>query len=443
MKRAFLKLVVILLASVAAAGPTHATGADIKVKRRAADQPAVPKTAAVKPQAIKTITNKPAARNAATLRAEQLARDGQAEARLIEVYRLIGNAQMREALAKAQSLVGDHPNFQLAQLVYGDLLSAQTRPVRMLGDVPDTTARAAGAMLSELREESQMRIKALRERPVAGTLPSQFLALSQRNRHAIAVDASRSRLYLFENSPQGVKLIADFYISVGKSGIEKAAEGDLRTPLGVYFITSNLDPKSLKDFYGVGALPINYPNPYDVKRGKTGSGIWLHGTPPGQFSRAPKATDGCVVLANPDLERIIRMVQVRTTPVVIAQQINWVAPHSVQAESRSFDAALQSWRSAKASGDMARLLAFYSADFNSNGKLLAEWAKSLRAEIDKAKGKGILLKDVSYLRWTDSADTMVVTFGEVNDGARSGPVKRQYWMRQGNEWKIFFEGVIG
>ena len=54
------------------------------------------------------------------------------------------------------------------------------------------------------------------------------------------------------------------------------------------------------------------------------------------------------------------------------------------------------------------------------------------------------LKDLSYLRWSDSADTMVVTFGEVAEGARTGPVKRQYWLRQGGgAWKIFFEGVIG
>ena len=38
---------------------------------------------------------------------------------------------------------------------------------------------------------------------------------------------------------------------------------------------------------------------------------------------------------------------------------------------------------------------------------------------------------------------MVVTFGEVPAGARTGPVKRQYWVRQGPQWKIFFEGVIG
>ena len=63
---------------------------------------------------------------------------GRAEARLIEIYQLIGNAQHREALKQAESLVRDHPNFQLAHLVYGDLLSQQTRPVRRLGDVPDT-----------------------------------------------------------------------------------------------------------------------------------------------------------------------------------------------------------------------------------------------------------------------------------------------------------------
>jgi L,D-transpeptidase YnhG len=370
-------------------------------------------------------------------------RDGEAEARLIEVYQLIGQARGRAALAKAETLVRDHPNFQLAQLVYGDLLASQTRTVRYLGDVPDTTANVAGPMLAELREESQMRLKALRERPLPGTIPSQFLALSPQNRHAIAVDASRSRLYLFENSPTGLKLVADYYISVGKSGIEKTVEGDLRTPLGVYFITSNLDRRSLKDFYGSGALPINYPNPLDLKRGKTGSGIWLHGTPPNQFSRAPKSTDGCVVLANPDLERIIKTVSVRTTPVVIAPQLKWVAPHSVAADSKSFEDALHNWRNAKSSGDVTKVLNFYTPDFKSFTKTLAEWAPALRSEVGRLQGRSIQLKDVSYLRWTDSTDTMVVTFGEVVEGLRTGPVKRQYWLRQGGQWKIFFEGVIG
>jgi murein L,D-transpeptidase YafK len=237
-------------------------------------------------------------------------------------------------------------------------------------------------------------------------------------------------------------LLGDFYISVGKAGTAKTAEGDQRTPLGVYYITSNLDKKSLKEFYGAGALPISYPNILDAKRGKTGGGIWLHGTPPNQFSRPPLATDGCVVMANPDLDQIIRTVEVRSTPVVIASQLQWVEPRNIRAEGKPFEDALHAWRNAKTAGNVDQILSFYTPDFNSNGKTLAEWTPVLKTELSKVQGRTIELKDVSYLRWTDSADTMVVTFGEVAEGTKTGLTKRQYWMRQGNQWKIFFEGTM-
>lgn len=393
------------------------------------------------PSAAKTAPKKPVAAPAAPA-PQTPDSDGVAEARLIEVYTLIGKGHSREALAKAESLAQDLPHFQLAQLVYGDLLAARTRPLSVVGDVPEAMAREASGTLGELREESMRRVRALKERPTPGMVPAQFLQLSQRTRHAIAVDASRSRLYLFENTASGLNLIADYYISVGKAGTSKTAEGDQRTPLGIYYITSNLDRKSLKEFYGSGALPINYPNILDTKRGKTGGGIWLHGTPPTQFSRPPQATDGCVVLANPDLDHIIRTVEVRSTPVVISPQLQWVSPSSSRGEAKPFEDALLAWRNAKTSGDINQVLSFYTTDFSSNGKSLAQWTPTLRSEMDKMQGRTIQLKDVSYLRWTDSADTMVATFGEVADGVRVGWTKRQYWIRQGNHWKIFFEGVL-
>jgi L,D-transpeptidase YnhG len=367
---------------------------------------------------------------------------GIAEARLIEIYNLIGQGAGKDAFLKAEQLVTDLPNFQLAQLVYGDLLVARTRPVSTLGDVPATMAKDASGTLKELREESLKRVKALRERPRPGPIPAQFLQLAPTSRHAIAVDASRSRLYLFENTATGLALVGDYYISVGKAGTSKTVEGDQRTPLGVYYITSNLDPKSLKDFYGSGALPISYPNVLDAKRGKTGGGIWLHGTPPTQVSRPPLATDGCVVLANPDLEYIIRTVAIRATPVVIATQLDWVTPTHTKTAGKGFEDALFAWRNAKTSGDVNQVLSFYTPDFNSNGKTLAQWTPLLRGEMEKTKGRTIQLKDVSYLHWVDNAETMVTTFGEVAEGSRIGWTKRQYWTRQNGQWKIFYEGVL-
>lgn len=134
----------------------------------------------------------------------------------------------------------------------------------------------------------------------------------------------------------------------------------------------------------------------------------------------------------------------RSTPVVIARQLQWVAAHSVQAERNAFEAVLNAWRTAKSQGDMARLTGFYAPDFQSyRQKPLSEWTTVLQAESRALKGREIQLKDKSYLRWTDATDTMVVTFGEVAEGARTGPVKRQYWKRKGQQWQIFFEGVIG
>ena len=193
---------------------------------------------------------------------------------------------------------------------------------------------------------------------------------------------------------------------------------------------------------GSGALPLNYPNVLDTKRGNTGGGIWLHGTPPKQFSRAPQATDGCVVLANPDLERIIRTVEVRSTPVVIAQQLQWISPQAALADSKPFEDVLMAWRSSKTSGNLQQTLSYYTPDFNSNGKNLEQWTSRLKTEMAQMVGRTTHIKDLSMLRWSDSAETMVVTFGEVAEGTRSGTTKRQYWIRQDKQWKIFFEGVI-
>lgn len=369
--------------------------------------------------------------------------DGVAEARLIEVYRLIGAAETRAALGKAEALVRAYPHFQLAQLVYGDLLSTFSRPIRQIGDVPSELEQTAANNLQALRAESQLRIAALQQRPPVDAIPAQFVGLSRRNKHAIAVDTDKARLYLFENRGAETRLVADYYISVGKAGVGKNVEGDLRTPLGVYFITSSLDPKSLPDLYGSGALPVSYPNVLDVRRGKTGGGIWLHGNPSGQYTREPRATEGCVAMANPDLDRIIRTVEIRTTPVLIGKNFKWVRPTELQRERQQLEGTLQNWASAKSSGRASEVMKYYAADFSADGKNLTAFGKELGTELGKLGQKRIQLNDVSLIRWTDDADILVATFGELVQGARTGRTVRQYWQRRANAWQIIYEGVVG
>ncbi|MBL0726322.1 L,D-transpeptidase family protein [Piscinibacter sp. HJYY11] len=370
-------------------------------------------------------------------------RQASPEARLIEVYRLIRAGDTRQALAKAESLARDVPNFQLAQLVYGDLLLTRRGKLGPLEVAPSELPASAAANWVQLRHEAAVRLAALTERPPAQAVPRQFIDLPTSTRHAIAVDASRSRLYLFENDAQGLRLVADHYVSLGRLGVDKKEQGDQRTPLGVYFITSRLEGRQLKDFYGPGALTLNYPNEYDRRRGKTGSGIWLHGVPPENYARSPQSTDGCVVLANDDLMRLLREVSPRRTPVVIAPKIEWVAHSQNERERTAVRALVEQWRQARSRGDMAKLMGFYSPQFTSGNADLAQWSKTMSREVNAAGGRESELKELSILSWRDSSEVLIITFGEVLRGQRSGPMKRQYWGKEGGQWKIFFEGVIG
>lgn len=366
-----------------------------------------------------------------------------AEARLLDIYKLISAGQTKFALVQAQRLVEDVPNFQLGQLVYADLLIARTQKLSTMGAAPGSLSAMAPDRLAQLRTEATRRLAASRERPPTGAVPAQFIELPPSTKHAIAVDATRSRLYLFENGPKGLQLLADHYASVGRLGTEKSSEGDQRTPLGVYYITSRLEGRQLTDFYGSGALLLNYPNEHDRRQGRTGSGIWLHGVPSDSYARSPNSTDGCVALANPELRAILERVQPRSTPVVIAQTIQWVQPALNDQDRRNVRNLIEGWRMARASGDVNRLMSFYSPQFSNGAYDYMQWRIAVTKEVGQQRARGFQLKDLAILGWKDKRDLLVVTFGEVANGQRVGAVKRQYWGKEGGLWKIFYEGVIG
>jgi len=375
-----------------------------------------------------------------------------AETRLVEVFSLIEKGNFQRALEQADALTKDHPNFHLAHLVRGDLLKLRYQPSAPVGQA-ESEAQGASARLAALRTETQARLTALRDRPPEGHLPHQFLALSSQTRHAIAVDASRSRLYLFENttpamsgpsatqpfSPPNLKLIGDFFISVGKSGINKRVEGDGRTPLGTYYITSVRDKKTLPEFYGAGALPINYPNALDVQRGRTGSGIWLHGSPPQQYVRAPLASDGCVVLSNPDMERLLDLVAPRTTPVVIAEQLQWIKPSALQADTTAFAAVLETWQTARSQATPETFSQLF--DRNAVTKV-GGIGKNSGQELLVSPAAKLGVAHLSLLRWQDSNETMVATFEETLNGHNTGVVRRQYWTLHPEGWRLLQDTVL-
>jgi lipoprotein-anchoring transpeptidase ErfK/SrfK len=75
----------------------------------------------------------------------------------------------------------------------------------------------------------------------------------------------------------------------------------------------------LSDFYGSGAFRSTTRTSGTAAKAANGHGIWLHGTPSDTYSRPPRASDGCVVLTNQDLNAIGKNLQVGLTPVIISE----------------------------------------------------------------------------------------------------------------------------
>jgi lipoprotein-anchoring transpeptidase ErfK/SrfK len=292
------------------------------------------------------------------------------ETMLVKSLQEIADRRMDDALSGIEQVLHANPNFRLAHLVKGDLLLARTRPISDMGE----TGGLGKQQITDLRDEARARVRRHLEPVPSDLMPKYLLQMQAEQKYVAIADTGKSRLYLYQNVAGKARYIDDYYISSGKNGSQKLKEGDKKTPVGVYFITANVPREKLTDFYGGKAFPINYPNEWDKRHGRSGYGIWLHGTPSDTFSRPPRASDGCVVLSNQDLDRLSTKLQVGVTPVIISDQIEWVTPGDTAVLRDKLVQHLESWRRDWESGNIDAYLRNYGRDFSSGNQGRAEWA---------------------------------------------------------------------
>lgn len=381
-----------------------------------------------------------------------------AEARLLEIVQLVKRQELDAALKGAAQLTADVPNFRAAQLVYADLLRFKTGRMTGWANAPTSEVsqllvkhvpadpKATPAPPQELQEQAHGLQKELQRRvhgagvlpAPAGSVPREFQALGASVRHAVAIDASKSRLYLFRHEKGKLRLIGDFYISIGKFGMGKTLEGDQRTPQGVYFIGRQIPGPRLPEFYGKGALTLNYPNDWDKSVERSGDGIWLHGSPPDQFARLPEASDGCIVLANPDLILLMKTLD-RQTPVLIRDKLQWTAP-SERASAKTADTfvhVLDNWQQAWKSADPRLLANMYGQEPG------AEHAPRARL-LEFFRIADIGVQDLSVYFWKDPQGEVRIVDMQIGSrkAGKTLPL-RQYWRRVGDRWEVLSEEIRG
>lgn len=361
------------------------------------------------------------------------------EVRLLDAVQAIQALQFDKAEQQLNQLLSERPDFKLAQLVYADLMMAKT------GALPDV---GIGLKQSERRSllltEIRNRYSAANDALIQNKYPAVLARLDSHYRHSIVVDLSKSRLYVFDTAGETPRLIDDYFVSMGRGGSGKVNEGDLKTPMGVYFVQSYISPTQLADKYGSGAYPINYPNAWDRLNGKTGHGIWLHGTRSGTYNRPPLASEGCVVLPNEDLLKVGSYIDLKNTPVLIGENIQWLSLAQWQQHQLVFNQIHQQWEKDWESLDVENYLAHYSTRFYSGEQNYVSWAEHKRRVAQYKTFVDVELSNLSLLLHPNE-DVMVATYLQSynSDNFSSQSWKRQYWNREADgQWRIVFEGEV-
>lgn len=361
------------------------------------------------------------------------------EATLVRALLDIRDSKFSSAVDLIDSLLLSNPNFRLAQLIKGDLLLARARPLHSIGNASGGSAE----QVDGLRDEARMRLVRSQIEPSSELAPRYLLQLPEQEKFALVLDSTKSTLFVFENTGKVPRYVADYYVSIGKNGMEKLREGDKKTPVGVYHVVSRLPKDKLTDFYGSGAFPISYPNEWDQMRGRDGHGIWLHGTPRDTYSRPPRASDGCIVLNNQDLETLAAKLQIGLTPIIITDSIDWAKPAEVESLRADLAASIESWRRDWESRNTDAYLRHYARTFRANGLNLAQWSTQ-KHQVNAAKSWiKVNVSGISLLLYPGKEDMAVATFEQdyTSSNLSNRMMKRQYWIRENNKWRIVFEGA--
>jgi murein L,D-transpeptidase YafK len=233
--------------------------------------------------------------------------------------------------------------------------------------------------------------------------------------------------------------------SIGLQGYGKTLEGDNKTPVGIYRITSHLTPEQLDDFYGHAAYPVNYPNAWDKMHNRTGFGIWLHAEPMGYKEKTRPLLDsnGCIVLSNNDIDEIKQYIDVGYTYIVMTPKMKIAPVEQVQKLRKAIHKRLDNWQLSWETREPQPYLSFYSKNFSNLEKNWQEWV-DYKTRINKLKQFiKIGVSDIGIYAYPGEENMLWVEFYQTYQSSNylSKGWKRQLWkLESDNVWRIIYEG---
>lgn len=266
------------------------------------------------------------------------------------------------------------------------------------------------------------------------SVPAHLIRLPSSVTTAFVAETSAAAFHRFDNvAHRQLEYRGSTEMSIGRNGDGKQRNGDQRTPLGIYFVTEQLDTTRMHEKYGVTAYVLDYPNTWDRRMQRTGDGIWVHGVDSRGGERPPLDTDGCIALPNETLKMLSDRFVANATPVLIGKKVNWVEQEEVDALRAELEETVSRWADSLQSGDLHAYLSLYDDEFRHWSMNKDEWIAFRTETLASRPIQKVTIDDLLLLGDPVENELYLSRFRLVtNESTGTLEVtKRLYWQRTG------------
>lgn len=352
----------------------------------------------------------------------------------------------------------------------------------VLSEVPAPVKNEQGKIVSQenkVTEKEEQKVKDLEEdeikkpdpiaiQPPKGMIPSGLVQMGEGSyfsKYAFLLDKSTRTLTIWQNTEDGPKLVEAHPADMGRRSGDKQVLGDRKTPEGIYFFRTIHEAEMLNyDEYGSRAYTMDYPNLFDVRAKKTGSGIWLHAVP--NKKSLYRGSRGCVVVRDKIITALGKYVEPNKTPIVVEKQVEYISQKKYKAKRRELLDWLHAWKKSWEAKDLNKYMTYYSADFDSlkmnkaqwrqykdtlnskyefirvdvakpavfthNGRMIVRFLQGYASNVNSDFGEKVLYAkknddgqfEIIAEKWSELPQTMIALLGKEEGGGQSSTAKQ-------------------
>jgi murein L,D-transpeptidase YafK len=266
--------------------------------------------------------------------------------------------------------------------------------------------------------------------------------------YVIFVEKSSHTVFIVKYENGKKTLMGTFDCKTGKKPGDKKVQGDHKTPVGIFYLIDKMNRQQIEQkvgkqnayMYGETAFITDYPNALDQLNDKDGGGIWLHGTDEPFSETSALDTRGCVVTTNESIKIISNYIDLKKTPLVIVETLNFIDKKSYLATRQEVIDFMESWRSAWEQKKIDDYIKCYAPIFEDRGKKLPAF-KEYKSGIFKAYNINyVKIENLVVIRHSSG---MIAQFNQdySADNLSSVNMKTLYLINEKGSWEIAAERI--